>query len=115
MLAALGAALAGCATTDPLNNDQNGIGYRDVVVGSGQASAFYYAPEDQWLALGAGDGERMAAMLGEHSFSAVKANSPVKMRLGARYHVIPVCGGAPAPDRAIRPVITDQKVVTVGC
>lgn len=109
------AALAACATTDPLNNDQNGVGYRSVVVGSDQASDFYYLPEDQWAALAGDDGARMAAMLGEHSFSAVKANSPVKMRLGIRYRVIPVCAGQPRPDRAIRPVITDQKAVAVGC
>ena len=114
-IAAALVALGGCATTDPLNNDQNGVGYRSVVVGSGQASDFYYLPEDQWTVLAGDDGARMAAMLGEHSFSAVKANSPVKMRLGTRYRVIPVCGGQPRPDHAIRPVITDQKVVTVGC
>jgi hypothetical protein len=115
LIAAVGGTLAGCATTDPLNNDQNGVGYRSVTVGSGEAGAFYYLPEDDWTALAADDGARMAAMLGDHTFSAVKANGPVKMRLGIRYHVIPVCGGQPRPDHAIRPVITDQKVVTVGC
>lgn len=108
-------ALAGCATTDPLNNDQNGVGYRSVVVGSGSASDFYYLPEDAWTALAGDDAARLSAMLGDHSFSAVKANSPVKMRLGIRYHVIPVCGGQPRGDKAIRPVITDQKALTVGC
>lgn len=115
LMAAAAAALAGCAVTDPLNNDQNGVGYRSVTVGSGSASDFYYLPEADWTALAADDGARMAAMLGDHSFSAVRANGPVKMRLGVRYHVIPVCAGRPRPDLAIRPVITDQKVVTVGC
>lgn len=108
-------ALAGCATTDPLNNDVGGIGYRSVVVGSPDASAFLYVPADQWTALGPDDAARQAAMLGDHNFSPVKANSPVRMTIGARYVVIPVCAGQPRWDKAIRPVIEDQKAVTVGC
>ncbi|HEX7761415.1 MAG TPA: hypothetical protein VF459_18055 [Caulobacteraceae bacterium] len=108
-------ALAGCAVTDPLNNDVGGIGYRSVVIGSPDASAFLYVPADRWTALGPDDGARQAAMLGDHSFSPVKANSPVRMTIGIRYVVIPVCAGQPRWDKAIRPVIEDQKAVTVGC
>ncbi|MGA0603601.1 hypothetical protein ACO2Q3_23040 [Caulobacter sp. KR2-114] len=109
------AALGGCAASDPLNTLQDGVGYRNVAVGSGSASAFYYIPADAWTALAADDGARMQAMLGDHSFSAVKPNTPVKMTLGQRYLVIPVCAGQPRPDRAIRPVIEDQKTLEVEC
>ncbi len=108
-------ALAGCATTDPLNNDVGGIGYRSVVVGSPDASAFLYVPADQLAALGPDDASRQAAMLGDHNFSPVKANSPVRMTIGIRYVLIPVCGDQPRWDRAIRPVIERQKTLTVGC
>lgn len=113
VIGALG--LAGCATTDPLNNDVGGVGYRSVVIGSPDASDFLYVPADQWTALGPDDAARQAAMLGEHTFSPVKANSPVKLTKGARYVVIPVCAGQPRWDKAIRPVIETQKTLTVGC
>jgi hypothetical protein len=111
----LAAALAGCATTDPLNNDVGGVGYRSVVVGSPDAESFLYVPFDQWTALGPDDPARQAAMLGDHNFSPVKANSPVRLTIGIRYLVVPVCAGQPRWDKAIRPVIEDQKALTVGC
>lgn len=112
---ALATALAACAATDPLNTVQGGVGYRNVTVGSGNASAFYYVPADAWAALAPDDAGRMQTMLGDHSFSAVKPNTPVKMTLGQRYLVIPVCAGQPRPDHAIRPLINDQKTVEVEC
>lgn len=112
---ALTASLAACAASDPLNNVQGGVGYRNVAVGSGTASAFYYIPADAWTALAPDDAGRMAAMLGDHSFSAVRPNTPVKMTLGQRYLVIPVCPDGPHPNRAIRPVIDDQKTLEVEC
>lgn len=109
------ANLAACAASDPLNNVQGGVGYRNVAVGSGTASAFYYIPADAWTALAPDDAGRMAAMLGDHGFSAVKPNTPVKMTLGQRYLVIPVCADGPHPGHAIRPVIDDQKTLEVEC
>lgn len=107
--------LAGCATTDPLNHEEGGVGYRSVVVGSADAGAFLYVPADQWVALGPDDAARQAAMLGDHNFSPVKANSPVRLTIGARYLIIPICGGQPRWERTIRPVVEDQKSVSVGC
>ena len=115
-IAALAAGvLSGCATTDPLNNDVGGVGYRSVVVGSPDADAFLYVPADQWAALGPDEASRQAAMLGDHNFSPVKANSPVRLTIGIRYRLIPICAGQPRWDKAIHPVIEDQKTLTVGC
>ena len=117
LVPALGAALAlgGCAASDPLNHVEGGIGYRNVMVGSSDASAFLYIPADQWTALGPDDAARQAAMLGDHSFAPVKVNAPVKMTIGMRYVVVPLCSGQPRWDKAIRPVIEDQKAVAVSC
>ncbi len=115
IILALLASLGACAASDPLNNVQGGVGYRNVAVGSGTASAFYYIPADAWTALAPDDAGRMAAMLGDHSFSAMKPNTPVKMTLGQRYLVIPVCADGPHPSHAIRPVIDDQKTLEVEC
>ena len=117
LLAALNvmAALAGCAASDGVNRMEDGVVYRGVMVGAAGADGFYFMPVEQWTALGPDEAARRAGLVSANSSGPVRPETSVRMVVGWRYLVVPVCGGAADWSKAIQPEIVHQTGVSVAC
>jgi hypothetical protein len=107
--------LAGCAASDSGNQVEDGVAYRSVMVGASVADGFYFTPLDQWMAMEADESGRRAALILANSSGPIRSNTAVRMQVGRRYLVVPVCAGAPRWDKAIEPQILHQAAVSVSC
>lgn len=96
--------LTGCASV-----------YEGVAVDSRSASEFYFVRQDIWIANEFDNPAKRDAPGAMSSFGPTQIGSWVPLLEGSQYVIIPVCNGRLAWDKAIRPVIHEQKRLRVNC